>query len=187
MERQKKPWEEMTEEERQAVRESWKHTLPEEYDVFCFGGMVREKSEGDLNIPGNLYVDGFLDVFGLVVAGTVIVNDYINAANITVQGGSCICGGDVIASNVSISNGDFISDGDIDVADITIQNGNFISDGNIDTYDITVQNGNCIVHHNINSWLVNVNGTLDCYDIESNGYKICATDFVCRCYKEKIQ
>ena len=35
---QQKPWEEMTEEERQAIRESWKHTLPKNFDVFLNEG-----------------------------------------------------------------------------------------------------------------------------------------------------
>ena len=161
---QQKPWEEMTEEERQAVRESWKHTLPDKFDVFCIGDW--DDPVGNLNIPGNLYVSGFLDVYALIVVGSVIVNNYINALDINVQGGSCICGRDVSACDVSVSNGNFISDGSIDVA------------------DITVQNGDCIVHHKIDSCTINVNnGTLDCYDVDSNRCKIHATDYVCRYYE----
>ena len=163
---QQKPWEEMTEEERQVIRESWKHTLPEEYDVFCIGVM---DVESDLNIPGNLYACGFLKVSYLVVGGAAIFAGYVDTADITVQGGPCICSGSVNALNVSVSNGDFISDGSIDVA------------------DITVQNGDCIVHHKIDSCAINVNnGTLDCYDVDSNRCKIHATDYVCRYYEEEI-
>ena len=163
MERQKKPWEEMTEEERQVVRESWKHTLPDEFDVFCIGDMVREESEGDLNIPGNLYVSGSLDVFNLIVGGSVIVDDSIDAGHISVLEGSCICGENVIAGNVSVSNGDFISNGDIDVQ------------------DIIVRDGDCIVHNGfINSYTIRVEGTLDCCDVESNSHEIHALHYICQ-------
>ena len=168
MERQKKPWEEMTEEERQVVRESWKHTLPEEFDVFCIGDMIREECEGDLKVPGNLYISGFLDAFHLIVGGSLIVNDSIDSGNITVKGGSFICGGNIVAGDISVSNGDFISNGDIDVQ------------------DITVRDGNCIVlNGSINSYTINIDGTLDYYDIESNGHEIRAVSYICRFWEEE--
>lgn len=145
-----------------------KYTLPKEFDVFCIGDMIRDESEGELNIPGNLYVSGFLNVFNLVVGGSVIVDDSIDAGHITVQEGSCICGGNVVAGNVSVSNGDFISNGDIDVQ------------------DINVRDGDCIVHNGfINSYTINVEGTLDCCGIESNGYKIHSLNYICRLWEEE--
>ena len=154
MERQKKPWS--------------NHVLPKEFDVFCIGDMVRDESEGDLKIPGNLYVSGVLNVFNLIVDGTAIIDDCNDAADIIVQGGSCICGGDVIANKVSVFNGSFISAGDVD------------------TLDITIHNGDCIVHNSIDSYTINADGTLDCYDVNPNGHKVYAADYVCRYYEEKI-
>lgn len=168
MERQKRPWEEMTEEERQAIRESWKHALPEEFDVFCIGDMIREECEGDLIIPGNFYVSGFLDAFNLTIGGSLIVDDSIDAGHITVQDGSCICGGNVIAGNVSVSNGNFISNGDIDVQDINVRDGDCI-----------------IIDGIINSYAINVEGTLDCHDIESNGHKIHCLNYICQLWEEE--
>ncbi len=46
---QKKPWSELTEEERAAIRESWKHTLPEKFDVFCIGDLKYFWVEGTQN------------------------------------------------------------------------------------------------------------------------------------------
>lgn len=145
-----------------------RYTLPKEFDVFCIGDIVRGEFEGDLKIPGNLYVSGFLDVFGLTVDGSLTVDDFIDAGNITVNGGSCICGGNVTAGNVSVSNGDFFSNGDID------------------TQDITVHNGDCIVlNGTINSFTIKVDGTLDSHDVDSNGREVHATDYVCRCLEEE--
>lgn len=126
---QKKPWSELTEEEREAVRESWKHTLPEEFDVFCIGKLEYNLSDGLLNIPGHLYVRGNVDCF------------FINVdENFTVDGNTgCL---DVNVGATFTVNGDF-SCNNVDVGGDCTINGNVYSQqinvgGLFDCYDVDI-------------------------------------------------
>lgn len=99
MTKQQKPWSDMTNEERQVIRESWKHKLPDEYDVFC----LHHYFSVDTHIPGNfyvkggvfsdcisvdenLYVDGYIDCIGMMVNGDLIANANLECWNIIVNG-----------------------------------------------------------------------------------------------------
>ncbi|MGN1301113.1 MAG: hypothetical protein ACI4U9_01070, partial [Clostridia bacterium] len=123
---QKKPWSEMTEEEREAIRESWKHTLPEEFDVFCLQPLLTTTA---LKIPGNFYAQGAVDCYDVSIDGDCIVDSIVDCYDISVCG-DCIVGVSISNSNVTVG-------------------GNLIIDGNFDGFDVTVH-GDCIVHHNIN-------------------------------------
>lgn len=101
MERQKKPWEEMTEEERQAVRESWKHTLPEEYDIFFSNNFINPFFK--LEVPGNVYAAGLLDISHLTVSGDIIVDGNIDCGDVTVKG-SFIVKGEVDCLDVDVED-----------------------------------------------------------------------------------
>ncbi len=162
----KKPWEEMTEEERQVISESWKHTLPEEFDVFYIGDLVLKE---DLNVPGNLYVSGNISEKYLSVDICVAGHFYV--------------GGDIDAGNVTVA-GDFIVEGNVDsICDANIQ-GNFIAIGsNVNVCDVNVL-GDFIVW-SIDSYAIDVDGILDCNDIDANAYEIHANDYVCRIYEEE--
>lgn len=164
MERQKKPWSELTEEERQEIRDSWKHTLPEEYDVFCIGDFTVSE---DLTIPGNLYVGGNLDSHGhnINVAKSLTVKLEVYTHNVTV-GNNLIVYGDVECFNVRVG-GNFIVYAD-----------------NIETLNIIV-NGDVIVYGEINSTAIRIDNLLYCYDVYSNSCGISASDFACRCYEEE--
>ena len=85
---QKKPWSELTEEERAAIRESWKHTLPEKFDVFYTGILV---SVFEIEFPGNLYVkeDVCIPLDSLTVCGHFISDGDIIVGKMSVQG-DCI-------------------------------------------------------------------------------------------------
>lgn len=98
---QKKPWSEMTEEEREAIRESWKHTLPEEFDVFCIGELKYSLLDETPNIPGHLYVSGNVDCYDINVAEDFTVD------------------GDVYCAYVDVG-GDFTVNGNINCADVYI-------------------------------------------------------------------
>lgn len=183
MEQQKKPWSELTEEERQVIRESWKHELPEGYDVFCIGDFV---SQENVEIPGNLYASGSIDVPELTVCGALIVGDDVYAGKVTVYN-TCLVGGNFYSIDDVTIYGDFIVTKDVDTGKVIIYNGSFISDRDIATFDITIHNGDCIVSNTIDSCTISVDGTLDCYDVETNGHEIHASDYVCRsCEEEKI-
>lgn len=159
---QKKPWSELTEEEREATRESWKHTLPEEFDVFCLQPLLTTTA---LKIPGNFYAQGTVDCYDVSIDGDCIVDGIADCYDISVCG-DCIVGRSISNSNVNAG-------------------GNLIIGGNFDGFDVTVH-GDCIVHHNINSCYIDVGGLLDCYDVDAIGHEIHAADYVCRRYEEEI-
>lgn len=165
MERQKKPWSEMTEEERQEIRESWKHTLPKKFDVFCLENLT---IPAHLEIPGNLYVYGDLKITNghdIDVLETLFVGHVIYSRGVTV-------------------GNDFIVYCDVDCSEVKV-GGNFIVYGDkVDTLAIVV-NGDIIVDADINSTEISVNNLLDCHDVDSNYCGISAPDFVCRRYEEE--
>lgn len=106
MERQTEPltqkkWSELTEDERQAIQESWKHTLPEKFDVFFIGDMEYSLSAETPSFPGCIYV-----------TGNVSCND-INV------GESSIIDGSVDCRKVNVG-GNFIVDGFIDSFDVNV-------------------------------------------------------------------
>ena len=161
----KKSWAEMTEEERQAVRESWKQKLPEKYDVFCIGDFFPEKP---VFIPGNLYVSG--DVSETCAAISILISE------------NFIVKGNVDAGTVSVG-GHFIVDGSIDsCTDISVI-GDFICDNDVDAMDITV-GGNFIVDGVVEGCAISVHKSFDCYDVGSTE-DIYSTDYVCRTYKKQ--
>lgn len=80
---QQKPWDELTEEERQVIRESWKHELPEEYDVYFFNGLSIDE---DLHIPGNLYIRGEVNCKDITVDGDLFIDGCIISGSIKVAG-----------------------------------------------------------------------------------------------------
>lgn len=124
MERQKNPWEEMTEEERQAMRESWKYKLPEEFDVFCTKLFDYAKP---IHIPGNLYVLG-ADLHDVIVDG-----DFFCDSTNAVLGDVTVHGNFIVNSNVecwaAYVGKDFIVHGTVDSTTIHV-------DGLFDCYDV---------------------------------------------------
>lgn len=161
----KKSWAEMTEEERQAVRESWKQKLPEKYDVFCIGDFFPEKP---VFIPGNLYVSGNVSetcaAISILTSENFIVEGNIDAGRIAV-GSHFIIGGSIDSCTDISVIGDFICDNSVDAMDITV-GGNFFVDGVVDGCAISV--------HKI----------FDCYDVKSRDDETYATDYVCHKYQE---
>ena len=111
-----------------------------------------------------------------------------NSIDITVNGHFIVCGNinarDLDSGDVNV-DGDFIVGGDINILGEVNVGGNFIVDGDVDVIDVTVL-GDFIVRYNIDSCNIEVDGLLDCYDVESNGYEIRAADYVCRYYEEEI-
>lgn len=159
---QKKPWSELTEEEREAIRESWKHTLPEEFDVFCIGKLKYSFCKKTLKFPGRLYVRGNVDCYDISVAEDFIVGDNVECGDVGVSGSITVYG------NINCCAMSVVGD--------------VIVDGDIDCYNISVD-GDCIIRRNIDSHQINVGGLFDCYDVQSNGKEIHAADYVCRYYE----
>lgn len=121
---QKKPWSELTEEERNAIRESWKHTLPEEFDVYCLGdyeinalinihgnfyctGDIIVKGFGStMYIAGDCIADGDIDVWDMFIRGSCFVRHNIDCCTLDV-GGFLDCY-DVESHATEISASDFV-------------------------------------------------------------------------------
>lgn len=142
-----------------------KDKLPLKFDVFCIGDMSFDYSNE--KIPGTLYVSGRLDASDLTICDTLIVDGCIDANDLFVYS-SCISGEDIKVANATVFDGDFISKGDIDA------------------YSITVIKGSCFALHSIDSFNINIDDTLDCYDVVAYGHEIYAYDYVCRYYEEEI-
>lgn len=179
---QKKNWSELTEEEREVIRESWKHTLPENFDVFCIGDWDFTE---ELDIPGNLYVSGTLDeedtFLNVSVLDDLIVDGCIQAGEVNV-GGNFIVGHVFSVDSLSVG-GDCIVEYGFDSGDgDVIVDGDFIVGKDIWTGDVSVIK-NFIVSGKVDSLAINVKGLFDCNDVNSNDKEIRATDFICRCYE----
>ena len=184
MERQdiKKNWDELTEEERDVIRESWKHILPENFDVFCIGDWVFTE---ELDIPGNLYVSGYLDeekaFMDISVLFDLIVDGFIQASEVNV-GGNFIVGSVDPVDGLSVGGDCIVEDGFDSGDGYVIVEGNFFIGDDIWCGNVSVGK-NFIVNGNVDSLSIDVKGLFECNDVNSNNEKICATDFVCRCYE----
>lgn len=141
----------------------FKDKLPIAFDVFCIGDLSFEHSNE--KIPGTLYVGGSLDASDLTICENLIVNGNIDTNNLTVYG-NCIGSNSIKASDITIINGSIICIG-----------------SSVDAYSINVKNGDCIVHHIIDSYEINVDGTIDCYNVVYYGHKPHCADYVCRYYE----
>lgn len=158
---QKKTWSEMTEEEQQAVRESWKHTLPEKFDVFCCKKDWEIKE--DIHIPGNLYVKHNLT--------SQISSTQVHVDENFIIDGYCTVGAITVGK-------DFLAGNDVDSLANVIVNGNFYITGFLNVYSLVVH-GNCLVTESIDSLSIKVDGLFYCYDVNSHTFKIRASDYAC--------
>lgn len=80
----KKPWEEMTPEEQQQIKESWKVELPEQFDVCCNSNFI---GEGNIHIPGRFYVQGNCYYDGkIIIDEDFIVDGNTECFHINVEG-----------------------------------------------------------------------------------------------------
>jgi len=119
-----KPWDELSPSGKRHRKESWKHKLPKEYDVFCMGDFPINKfavdaarCEKEFIFPGTLYVKG--DIIGL--------------CHVTINGDCYVDGNFVLDGNITV-NGNFDTIHDFNVhyeldchhIDVT---GNFTSNG----------------------------------------------------------
>lgn len=140
---QKKPWSEMTEEERETIRESWKHTLPEEFDVFCIGELKYVFCEETPSIPGRLYVSGYVDCYDINVGEDFTVDGDVNCSDVDVGGDFAVDGDIDYCGDVDVG-GDFTVDGDVaHCGDVAVA-GNFTVDGDIDCGDVNISG--CFTH-----------------------------------------
>ena len=110
--RQLKPWEELSEDEKQEIRKSWEVKLPDKFDVFCNDDWKREY---DINVPGNLYVNGKLLSINVEKSSAIYVEEdficesYVECAGLHV-GGSCIIDGALDSNKKVEIYGDLIVD-----------------------------------------------------------------------------
>ena len=190
-----KPWEELSEEERQEIRESWKVKLPEKFDVFCDGCLVLDEFN-DFHFPGNVYlnrgdfiscniivdgdfyVDGSVDAYDIDVGGDFTVAGYVDAVVINVMGDftthdyvQCKCinvtGNFIAGSNVAISS--------TDSPDYINVGGNFTILGDLNSKDIYVYGDFTFDGSNIDCHNMNVYGAFCVVSgiwLDTNGYPI---------------
>ena len=131
---QTKSWADMSEDERQAVKESWKVKLPDEFDVFCEGNM---RLDQNTFIPGNMYVHGNILACNIGVAehlyvtGNVYCNDISASAGITIKG-------NVDCYDIFL-NGDLAISGNIDCFNIFATHSEISIDGKSSFYLISVK------------------------------------------------
>lgn len=223
---QKNTWSNKTEEERQKIRESWKDTLPKEFDVFSTGNFTMDiSSYSEIIIPGRLYVkgnvrcknslivdedctiDGNVNSFDLNVGGNLFIEGYAKTDDILVRGvtdiygyissdcidtledftaysdvncsmiqckGSVTIHGDLDTSSKVKIEGDLDVNGDSTSSDTVDVSGNINVIGDVLYEDVNV-NGDFTVEGNAKCCNVSVNhnftvgGDADCYDVEVSG------------------
>lgn len=220
---QKNTWSNKTAEERQKIRETWKESLPEEFDVFCIGNFSSDiNSLSEIIIPGRLYVsgnvkcknslvvdedctiDGNINCFDINVGGNLFIEGYAKTDDILVRGvtdiygyiisdtidtledftayadvtcgmikckGSLTVHGDLDSSSKVKIEGDLEVNGDVCSADTVNVFGNINITGDAAYEDIYV-NGDFTVEGNAKCGNVSVNCNFtvgqdaDCYDVE---------------------
>lgn len=201
--RKAKPWEELSEEERQKIRESWKVKLPDEFDVFCLYNLEFDSKE-DFHVPGNVYVGGNFFLFqkstscNTIIDGDFIVDGSVYAFDINVSGDFIVS--DSIFAGCTKVNGNLISGGLIESlggihvsGDLYVSNcifmvksyirsdeisvlGDFTIDGNLNCYDVFIYNNFTFNGRRINCANMRVYGSFTINgstDLNSNGYPIC--------------
>ena len=176
--RKKKPWEELSEEEKQEIRESWKVKLPDKFDIFCEGDLILDDfssihfpgnvyvSHGDfvsrnIVVDGDFYVDGSVDAYDIDVGGDFTVNSYVDAFVINVTGD--FIAHDYVQYECVNVTGNFIVDGNVavsgtDIPDHINVGGNFTIAGDIDSKDIYVYGDFTSKGHHISCHKLNVYG-----------------------------
>lgn len=130
-----KSWSDLTEEEQQAIRDSWKNTLsPEEFYY-----VMEDLEYADmLKFRGNLCVIGSLSCYSCSIEGSLVVYGDIDSYGLEITG-SFIVDGEIYSDDNDIRVlGDFAVNGDLkECGDINID-GSFTVRGNVDCYDINV-------------------------------------------------
>lgn len=151
--RKVKPWEELSEEERQKIRESWKVKLPEKFDVFCDGDW---ECDYDIVIPGDLYVKGNIDADAITVHGYACI------------GGSIYCTSILVGENLTVDDKVFVDDGAINVGNDFTVYGN-----TLDCYRIYVYGNVDIPYGNVTCLDIFIHGSFHLNgQIDNNGCKI---------------